>query len=157
MLMPFGFLFLAKHHKRSGFPDVPSARPDTFCCSGRSGVSVLPARFSACSPNPGLPEAGGSWRRTGYVHRKAAAPQNPGRSSRPPRNGESGILTHFVAELEETTGMTKVRVVCRRNRIFQRRMVRQGHMEAGYACPFQQWHENRQFFFYKVTKLKLFL
>jgi hypothetical protein len=36
-------------------------------------------------------------------------------------------------------------------------MVRQGHMEAGYACPFQQWHENRQFFFYKVTKLKLFL
>lgn len=32
-----------------------------------------------------------------------------------------------------------------------------GHMEAGYACPFQQWHENRQFFFYKVTKLKLFL
>ena len=74
-----------------------------------------------------------------------------------PANGEIGILTHFVAELEETTGMTKVRVVCRRNRIFQRRMVRQGHMEAGYACPFQQWHENRQFFFYKVTKLKLFL
>lgn len=73
-----------------------------------------------------------------------------------PANGEIGILTHFVAELEETTGMTKVRVVCRRNRIFQRRMVRQGHMEAGYACPFQQWHENRQFF-YKVTKLKLFL
>lgn len=157
MLMPFGFLFLAKHHKRSGFPDVPSARPDIFCCSGRSGISVLPAHFSACSPNLGLPEAGGSWRRTGYVHRKAAAPQNPGRSSRPPRNGEIGILTHFVAELEETTGMTKVRVVCRRNRIFQRRMVRQGHMEAGYACPFQQWHENRQFFFYKVTKLKLFL
>ena len=85
MLMPFGFLFLAKHHKRSGFPDVPSARPDIFCCSGRSGISVLPAHFSACSPNLGLPEAGGSWRRTGYVHRKAAAPQNPGRSSRPPR------------------------------------------------------------------------
>ena len=74
-----------------------------------------------------------------------------------PANGEIGILTHFVAELEETTGMTEVRVVCRRNRVFQRRMVRQGHMEAGYACPFQQWHENRQFFFYKVTKLKLFL
>ena len=30
-----------------------------------------------------------------------------------PANGEIGILTHFVAELEETTGMTKVRVVCR--------------------------------------------
>ena len=74
-----------------------------------------------------------------------------------PANGEIGILTHFVAELEETTGMTEVRVVCRGNRVFQRRMVRQGHMEAGYACPFQQWHENRQFFFYKVTKLKLFL
>ena len=74
-----------------------------------------------------------------------------------PANGEIGILTHFVAELEETTGMTEVRVVCRRNCIFQRRMVCQGHMEAGYACPFQQWHENRQFFFYKVTKLKLFL
>ena len=74
-----------------------------------------------------------------------------------PANGESSILTHFVAELEETTGMTEVRVVCRRDRIFQRRMVRQGHMEAGYTCPFQQWHENRQFFFYKVTKLKLFL
>ena len=74
-----------------------------------------------------------------------------------PANGEIGILTHFVAELEETTGMTEVRMVCRRNRIFQRRMVRQGHMEAGYVCPFQQWHENRQFFFYKVTKLKLFL
>ena len=74
-----------------------------------------------------------------------------------PANGEIGILPHFVAELEETTGMPKVWVVCRRNRIFQRRMVRQGHMEAGYACPFQQWHENRQFFFYKVTKLKLFL
>ena len=59
-LMLLGLLFLAKHHKRSGFPDVPSIRPDTFCCSGRSGVSVLPARFSACSPNPGLPEAGGS-------------------------------------------------------------------------------------------------
>ena len=38
-----------------------------------------------------------------------------------PANGEIGILPHFVAELEETTGMTKVRVVCRRNRIFQRR------------------------------------
>ena len=74
-----------------------------------------------------------------------------------PANGESSILTHFVAELEEATGMPKVWVVCRRNRIFQRRMVRQGHMEAGYTCPFQQWHENRQFFFYKVTKLKLFL
>ena len=74
-----------------------------------------------------------------------------------PANGEIGILTHFVAELEETTGMPKVWEVCRGNRIFQRRMVRQGHMEAGYACPFQQWHENRQFFFYKVTKLKLFL
>ena len=74
-----------------------------------------------------------------------------------PANGEIGILTHFVAELEETTGMPKVWVVCRWNRVFQRRMVRQGHMEAGYACPFQQWNENRQFFFYKVTKLKLFL
>ena len=37
-----------------------------------------------------------------------------------PANGEIGILTHFVAELEETTGMTEVRVVCRRDRIFQR-------------------------------------
>ena len=31
-----------------------------------------------------------------------------------PANGEIGILTRFVAELEETTGMPKVWVVCRR-------------------------------------------
>ena len=35
-----------------------------------------------------------------------------------PANGEIGILTHFVAELEETTGMTKVRVVLQEESYF---------------------------------------
>lgn len=157
MLMPFGFLFLAKHHKRSGFPDVPSARPDIFCCSGRSGISVLPAHFQLVHPIWVCQKLAAHGGALDMSIEKLLLHKIRVVQAAHPANGEIGILTHFVAELEETTGMTKVRVVCRRNRIFQRRMVRQGHMEAGYACPFQQWHENRQFFFYKVTKLKLFL
>ena len=157
MLMPFGFLFLAKHHKRSGFPDVPSARPDIFCCSGRSGISVFLPIFQLVHPIWVCQKLAAHGGALDMSIEKLLLHKIRVVQAAHPANGEIGILTHFVAELEETTGMTKVRVVCRRNRIFQRRMVRQGHMEAGYACPFQQWHENRQFFFYKVTKLKLFL
>lgn len=72
-------------------------------------------------------------------------------------DGQVGVLPHLIAEFEEASRLAEIGMIGGRDGVFQCGMVRQGHMEAGYACPFQQWHENRQFFFYKVTKLKLFL
>ena len=74
-----------------------------------------------------------------------------------PANGQVGVLPHLIAEFEEASRLAEIGMIGGRDGVFQCGMVRQGHMEAGYVCPFQQWHENRQFFFYKVTKLKLFL
>ena len=72
-------------------------------------------------------------------------------------DGQLGVLPHLIAEFEEASRLAEIGMIGGRDGVFQCGMVCQRYMEAGYACPFQQWHENRQFFFYKVTKLKLFL
>ena len=55
--------------------------------------------------------------------------------------------------------MTKVWVVCRWNRVFQRRMVCQRYMEAGHTRLLQQRNEHRQFFFHHtgIAKVRIFL
>ena len=55
--------------------------------------------------------------------------------------------------------MTEVRVVCRRDGVFQCGMVCQCYMEAGHTRLLQQRNEHRQFFFHHtgISKVRVFL
>ena len=62
-------------------------------------------------------------------------------------DGLISILSNFIAEFQEAPLLLEIRMVCRRNCIFQTGMVRQSYMKTGDTGTNEHWHKNFQFRF----------
>ena len=130
--MRFLLLFLAKHHKHSGSPDVPSARPDTSCCSGDSGELFRLAGFHLFHPIricDELAAHGGALDASAgeLLLHKIRVVQTTDTT-----DGQIGVLPHLIAEFEEASRLAEIGMIGGRDGVFQCGMVCQRYMEAGH-------------------------
>ncbi len=74
-------------------------------------------------------------------------------------DGQLRVPPHLIAEFKETSRLAEIRMIRRRNGIFQSRVICQCHMETGHTCLFQQWNEHGKFFFQDtcIAKMRFFL